>query len=140
LGLDAYVQFSSPIRRYTDLLAHYQVKAFLRGDAPPINADEMTRILDANGDRNRDLRTACRESDQFWMIEWYRRGGPEVDHVGTVVKWLKKEARVCLVSFDETGAEWKCKVGKRVRLGDSVTMRAREVDPFSGRLTFAQVR
>jgi exoribonuclease-2 len=32
LGLDAYVQFSSPIRRYTDLLAHYQVKAFLRGD------------------------------------------------------------------------------------------------------------
>ena len=55
-------------------------------------------------------------------------------------KWLKKEARVCLVSFDETGVEWKCKVGKRVRLGDSVTMRAREVDPFSGRLTFAQVR
>ena len=60
LGLDAYVQFSSPIRRYTDLLAHYQVKAFLRGDTLPIDADEMTRILDANGDRNRDLRTACK--------------------------------------------------------------------------------
>ena len=27
LGLDAYVQFSSPIRRYTDMIAHYQVKA-----------------------------------------------------------------------------------------------------------------
>ena len=25
LGLPAYVQFTSPIRRYTDLLAHYQV-------------------------------------------------------------------------------------------------------------------
>lgn len=25
LGLSAYVQFTSPIRRYTDLLAHYQV-------------------------------------------------------------------------------------------------------------------
>lgn len=26
LGLDSYVQFSSPIRRYTDMLAHYQIK------------------------------------------------------------------------------------------------------------------
>lgn len=25
LGVSAYVQFTSPIRRYTDLLAHYQV-------------------------------------------------------------------------------------------------------------------
>ena len=25
LGLPAYVQFTSPIRRYTDMLAHYQV-------------------------------------------------------------------------------------------------------------------
>lgn len=26
LGLSAYVQFTSPIRRYTDMLAHYQIK------------------------------------------------------------------------------------------------------------------
>ena len=26
LGLPAYVQFTSPIRRYTDLLTHYQVR------------------------------------------------------------------------------------------------------------------
>lgn len=26
LGLPAYVQFTSPIRRYTDLLAHWQLK------------------------------------------------------------------------------------------------------------------
>ena len=30
LGVDAYVQFTSPIRRYLDLVAHAQVKAFLR--------------------------------------------------------------------------------------------------------------
>jgi hypothetical protein len=51
------------------------------------------------------------------MIEWYRRGGPEVDHVGTVVKWLKKEARVCLVSFDETGSSGSAKSGSGFDLG-----------------------
>ena len=34
LGLDAYVQFSSPIRRYTDMLAHYQVKVGLLQGLP----------------------------------------------------------------------------------------------------------
>ena len=140
LGLDAYVQFSSPIRRYTDLLAHYQVKAFLRGETPPIDADVMATRLDAVGDRTRTLRAACRESDQFWTIEWYRRGGVDKDHVGTVVRWVKKESNACLVSFDETGVEWKCKVRKRTRLGDAVTMRVTEADPYSGRLMFAQVR
>jgi exoribonuclease-2 len=32
LGVDAYVQFTSPIRRHTDLLAQYQLKAHLRGE------------------------------------------------------------------------------------------------------------
>lgn len=29
LGLDGYVQFTSPIRRYGDMLAHYQLKVCL---------------------------------------------------------------------------------------------------------------
>ncbi|CAI0471824.1 unnamed protein product [Linum tenue] len=41
LGLPGYVQFTSPIRRYLDLLAHYQVKAFLRGDSPPFSAGQL---------------------------------------------------------------------------------------------------
>jgi len=35
LGLDAYVQVTSPIRRYADLVLHAQLKAFLRGDSLP---------------------------------------------------------------------------------------------------------
>ncbi|MDR1837386.1 MAG: RNB domain-containing ribonuclease [Treponema sp.] len=32
LGLDIYTQVTSPLRRYTDLLAHIQIRAFLRGE------------------------------------------------------------------------------------------------------------
>ena len=34
LGLDLYTQITSPLRRYTDLLAHQQISAVLRGIAP----------------------------------------------------------------------------------------------------------
>ena len=38
LGLDSYVQVTSPIRRYTDLLAHFQIKAHLQGKELPFAA------------------------------------------------------------------------------------------------------
>lgn len=47
LGLPAYVQFTSPIRRYTDLLAHYQ--AWSRSFDPviphPVNLHPVHRLL-----------------------------------------------------------------------------------------------
>jgi len=44
LGLDVYTQVTSPLRRYTDLLAHIQIRAFLRGDKP-LPADEVSHRL-----------------------------------------------------------------------------------------------
>lgn len=46
LGLEGYVQVTSPIRRYLDLLAHHQIKAVLRGQAPPLAHPEMHAIVD----------------------------------------------------------------------------------------------
>jgi exoribonuclease-2 len=40
LGLDIYTQVTSPLRRYTDLLCHEQISAFLRGEAA-LNEDEL---------------------------------------------------------------------------------------------------
>jgi exoribonuclease-2 len=44
LGLDAYTQVTSPLRRYTDLLAHQQIRAVLRGE-PPLDEDELLQRL-----------------------------------------------------------------------------------------------
>jgi exoribonuclease-2 len=44
LGLDAYTQVTSPLRRYADLLAHQQIRAVLRGE-PPLDEDELLRRL-----------------------------------------------------------------------------------------------
>ncbi|KAF9895230.1 hypothetical protein FE257_000132 [Aspergillus nanangensis] len=80
LGLDVYVKSTSPLRRYTDLMAHYQIEAALRFE------QEHGRQFDANTDsatlpfsrehvdgfikrslwkRNR-LRDVDRASKQFW--------------------------------------------------------------------------
>ncbi|MDR1073862.1 MAG: RNB domain-containing ribonuclease [Treponema sp.] len=44
LGLAVYTQVTSPLRRYTDLLAHQQIRLFLRGEKPLSEEDVLIRL------------------------------------------------------------------------------------------------
>jgi exoribonuclease-2 len=44
LGLDEYTQITSPLRRYTDLLAHQQIRAFLRNEQPLSEEEVLMRL------------------------------------------------------------------------------------------------
>jgi exoribonuclease-2 len=44
LGLDQYTQVTSPLRRYTDLLCHQQIRAFLKGGALLSEDEVLLRV------------------------------------------------------------------------------------------------
>jgi exoribonuclease-2 len=67
LGLDVYVQVTSPLRRYLDLLAHQQLRAHLRGEAPLDVAAVTLRIGTADAIAGA-VRAAERLSNQHWTL------------------------------------------------------------------------
>jgi exoribonuclease-2 len=66
MGIDGYTQVTSPLRRYTDLLAHQQIRAFLRGETP-LSEDEILLRLVAGESAASAVVHAERASKMHWL-------------------------------------------------------------------------
>ena len=67
LGLDVYVQVTSPLRRYLDLIAHQQLRAHLRGE-PALDAAAVTLRIGTADAIAGAMRAAERLSNQHWTL------------------------------------------------------------------------
>jgi len=73
LALEAYAHFTSPIRRYPDLLVHRAIKYALRGgrpDAYEYSPHEMANLSLQCSERSRRADEAQREVDERYRAAW----------------------------------------------------------------------
>jgi len=86
LGLDAYVQATSPVRRFGDLAVHYQIKAFLRGDGGigdlPFTAGGAVEEESRDGDNNNSGTTIIEKKDIVRLLQ----------ESGTMARQLERSA------------------------------------------------
>ena len=66
LGLDEYTQVTSPLRRYTDLLCHQQIRSFLKGQEPLGEEEILFRVTAAEAAASAASR-AEKASRAHWM-------------------------------------------------------------------------
>ena len=65
MGLEIYTQVTSPLRRYTDLLAHIQIRAYLKS-GKPLSADEIS----ARFGYSEAAAAACVHAERAADIHW----------------------------------------------------------------------
>jgi exoribonuclease-2 len=73
LGLSAYTQASSPIRRYADLVTQQQFTAFLRGKPVPYDREELLGILANAETTEQEIRSIEDRSTNYWILEYLSR-------------------------------------------------------------------
>ncbi|WP_240318646.1 ribonuclease R [Lysobacter sp. TY2-98] len=79
LALDAYAHFTSPIRRYPDLLVHRAIKHALSGAKPEkyrYSPSQMAQLSLESSERSRRADEAAREVDERYRAAWMEQ------HVG----------------------------------------------------------
>lgn len=129
LGLQGYSQVTSPIRRYTDLLAHFQIKAHLRGEPLPFSSEEMTELTQGASTAAYEAVLVERQTKRYWAIEYLRRQGREPAWSVILLRWLRESDRLGLVLFEDLGLELAMRFDRDVGLGECFTIRITHANP-----------
>ncbi|KAK7259975.1 hypothetical protein RIF29_25630 [Crotalaria pallida] len=127
LGIPGYVQFTSPIRRYLDLLAHYQVKAFLRGEPPPFSSGKLEGIAAVVNDNFRAARKLSSSSLRYWILEYLRRQPKEKRYRALVLRFIKD--RIAALLLVEVGFHASSMVSVGTQIGDEILVKVEEAHP-----------
>lgn len=128
LGLEAYVQATSPIRRYGDLLVQRQLAAHLRGH-PPLEAVALSDLLTSVDAGLREGLTVSREDQRHWRQVWFaeHRG---LQWRGVFLRWLREDHRLALVHLESLAMDLAADCPGAPQPGDDVLVRVRDVDPL----------
>lgn len=138
LGLDVYSQTTSPIRRYTDLLTHFQLKAHLRGDPLPFSGEEIQQILYSVMPSSKEASLVERQTNRYWGLEFLRRN---IDQVwqGIMLRWLREDDGLGLILLEELGLELPHRFDRSVSPGDRLSLQVSNADPHRDEIRFREL-
>ena len=137
LGLDRYAQATSPIRRYSDLLVHFQIKAHLRGEELPFSVQEVQEIMAGVATAAYEAVLVERQTNRYWSLEYLRRREGEVWQA-LVLRWLREDDRLGLILLEEIGMEAAMRFHRAVRPGDRIDVKVTYSDPRQDLLHFQE--
>jgi exoribonuclease-2 len=138
LGLDTYTQVTSPIRRYTDLLTHFQLKAHLRGEALPFAGDQVQQILYSVTLSSQEATSVERQTNRYWSLEYLRRNADQVWQ-GLMLRWLREDENLGLILLEELGLELPHRFERPVSPGDRLAVQVSRADPHRDEIRFREL-
>jgi exoribonuclease II len=128
LGLDTYSQVTSPIRRYTDLLSHFQIKAHLRGDELPFTVERLQEVMLGLGTNIYEANMVERQTNRYWTLEYFNRSGDR-EWDALFLRWLREDESLALVLIEELGIELAMKFNRWIAAGEQIQVQVALVDP-----------
>jgi exoribonuclease-2 len=123
LGMEIYVQATSPLRRYLDLVVHQQLRAYLAG-RPLLDSQGVMERVGAADAITGSARWAERRSNTHWTLV-YLQQNPDWQGEGVVVDYRGKR---CVVLVPDLALESQLYLRKDVPLDGKVQLRIETVD------------
>lgn len=130
LGLSAYTQVSSPIRRYSDLVTQRQFTALLRGEAVPHAREELLQVLAAAEGAELEIRSLEERSTTYWVLKYLAR-----EKMGAVLNAmvLDKKGTVELEGYNLRG---KVPDPGTAEPGQIIPVTIDDIDPLRAEIRF----
>jgi exoribonuclease-2 len=126
LGLPAYVQATSPIRRYGDLVVQRQLLAQAES-GEPLSQAEMEVLLQELESPLRQGIQIGREDQRHWLQVWVEQEQAR-QWPGQFLRWLRADQHLGLVWLEAIAQSLPCHCPARSEPGDALLVRVAAVD------------
>ena len=134
LGVSFYSQVTSPLRRYGDLVAHQQLRAFIDG-RHLLGKDEMLERIAAGDAASLAAKKASRQSDTHWKLI-YLLQNPENTYEAFCIDRRGSDALFLIPSLD---MQTTMHNAGDVKLNDLVMLKMKSVDVTEQKQEFVRV-
>lgn len=123
LGLEFYTRATSPLRRYSDLLVHQQLRAHLAGNEL-IDTESIAMRFDVAELGSISIRKAERLSNQHWKLAWLKR---HQDWKGEAIVVDQDQERLVVI-IPELALETKVRMQGGAELNERLLLKLRDVN------------
>jgi exoribonuclease-2 len=134
LGLSAYIQATSPIRRYMDICHQRQFLSFLKTGSPWVSREELEEIVAEVEMPLQAALLASRETKRYWLLRYLEQRGRNQTIEGTVVR---TDLKTPLVELDEVYITVLARMPQKVSLGQRVSLKISSIDAHADYIRFS---
>ena len=126
LGLPAYAQATSPIRRYGDLVVQRQIAAVLDG-LEPRSEDDLQALLEQFDGAVREGISIAREDQRHWQQVWFEQHQDQSWNAD-FLRWLRPQDRLGLIRIEALAMDLAAECPPGSNPGDALALRVHHVD------------
>ncbi|GCE65463.1 hypothetical protein OMCYN_01401 [cyanobiont of Ornithocercus magnificus] len=132
LGLSAYAQVTSPIRRYSDLMAQRQIAARLEGE-PELDPHELQQQIDTINLSLREGIAITREDQRHWQQVWFADRS-QSSWSGIFLRWLRSQDQLGLVRIESLAMDLPAICPTTSQPGFNLRIHVRQANPLLDQL------
>ena len=139
LGISAYVQATSPLRRYTDLRIQRQVSNFLTSNISLYTQDEMKSIAQQAEFQLKEVTKIEESRKRYWLLNYLKNTVMEDsnENLFEAVVLENQEQRLALLELIAFPFRLKCKLPQTILRGEIVNLKLVGVNLWQRRGIFS---
>lgn len=137
LGLEAYAQTTSPLRRVSDYINQKQILTFLKEGKPFYSDQEVQELLEQSENKVSEVFNIQRQRNRFWLLKYLMQERIK-EITGTVVR---NEGAKQLVELDiiYTLYPFVSANKEKKKLGEVIRLKIEKIDPRNDRLLLSEL-
>ena len=131
LGLDKYLQATSPLRRYTDLIAHYQFESWFAGQKPRFDAEQFNAMLSETDLGLTHARSASAEAVYTATLRYLQQLGTDPIEA-IIIQYVSDHSDVAQIALVQTQIRATVATKSRWPAGTFCTVKIDHINPDEG--------